>query len=58
MNKNHRIHCKITRKSTQRIEVFYFKDENKRITKENKTRVYAMWHYGCLSIHAFSNLYL
>jgi len=40
LNRNLIIHCEITRESTQRSLAFH--DEDTRITKENKTKVYAM----------------
>jgi len=40
LNRNLIIHCKITRESTQKSLAFH--DEGARITKENKTRVYAI----------------
>jgi len=40
LNKNLRIHCKITRESTKRSLVFH--DEGTRVIKENKIRAYVM----------------
>jgi len=49
----------MTREYTQISLSFYDEDENKRITKANKTTIYVMQHYNHFPfIHAVSNLYL
>jgi len=54
LNKNLKIYREIARDSTQRSLAFY--DESTRITKENKTRVFAMEQ--CVSfMHSPTSIY-